>query len=94
MAGPLIGILGKAVGAMLASQVGSGLGALAGEVLTASDIGLPLGRARPGRAGADQRRGVRRGPRRRARTTYCSTSRCARPPTSGSSPTCRGCATT
>jgi putative hydrolase len=28
---------------MLASQVGSGLGAMAGEVLTASDIGLPLG---------------------------------------------------
>jgi putative hydrolase len=28
---------------MVASQVGSGLGALAGEVLTASDIGLPLG---------------------------------------------------
>jgi putative hydrolase len=42
MAGPIMGILGKAVGAMLASQIGSGLGALAGEVLTASDIGLPL----------------------------------------------------
>ena len=45
MAGPLMGILGKAVGAMLASQIGSGVGALAGEVLTASDIGLPLGPA-------------------------------------------------
>jgi putative hydrolase len=42
MAGPIMGILGKAVGAMLASQVGSGIGGLAGEVLTASDIGLPL----------------------------------------------------
>ncbi|MFC5728033.1 MULTISPECIES: zinc-dependent metalloprotease [Nocardioides] len=42
-AGPLIGIIGQAVGAMLATQVGQGLGALAGEVLTASDIGLPLG---------------------------------------------------
>ncbi|MDP2774791.1 MAG: zinc-dependent metalloprotease [Nocardioides sp.] len=41
-AGPIIGILGKAIGAMLANQVGSGLGSLAGEVLTASDIGLPL----------------------------------------------------
>jgi putative hydrolase len=41
-AGPIIGILGKAIGAMLADQVGSGLGSLAGEVLTASDIGLPL----------------------------------------------------
>ena len=47
-AGPILGILGKAVGAMLATQVGSGLGALAGEVLSVSDIGLPL--AEPGRA--------------------------------------------
>jgi putative hydrolase len=47
-AGPIIGILGRAAGAMLAPQVGSGLGELAGEVLTASDIGLPLGA--PGRA--------------------------------------------
>ncbi len=47
-AGPVLGFLGKAVGAMLATQVGSGLGALAGEVLSVSDTGLPLGR--PGRA--------------------------------------------
>ena len=33
---------------MLASQIGQGLGGLAGEVLTASDIGLPLGA--PGKA--------------------------------------------
>ena len=46
MAGPLIGMLSKATGAMVASQVGSGLGALAGEVLGATDIGLPL--AAPG----------------------------------------------
>jgi putative hydrolase len=45
MAGPLKGILGRAIGAMFASQLGSGLGALAGDVLTASDIGLPLGAA-------------------------------------------------
>ncbi|KRB75011.1 hypothetical protein ASE01_16725 [Nocardioides sp. Root190] len=44
-AGPLVGIIGQAVGGMLAMQVGQGLGALAGEVLTASDIGLPLGAA-------------------------------------------------
>lgn len=44
-AGPLVGILGKAVGAILATQLGSGLGALAGEVLSVSDIGLPLGPA-------------------------------------------------
>jgi putative hydrolase len=42
-AGPLIGLLGKAAGMMVATQVGQGLGALAGEVLSASDIGLPLG---------------------------------------------------
>jgi putative hydrolase len=43
MAGPLIGILGQAGGAMFGSQVGQAVGGLAGEVLTASDIGLPLG---------------------------------------------------
>ena len=45
MAGPLIGILGQAGGAMFGSQVGQAVGGLAGEVLTASDIGLPLGPA-------------------------------------------------
>jgi putative hydrolase len=45
MAGPLIGMLGKATGMMVATQVGQGLGGLAGEVLSASDIGLPLGPA-------------------------------------------------
>ncbi|TYL46073.1 zinc-dependent metalloprotease [Nocardioides sp. BGMRC 2183] len=48
MAGPLLGILGQAMGAMVASQVGQALGAMAGEVLGASDIGLPLGA--PGKA--------------------------------------------
>ncbi len=48
-AGPFVGIIGQAVGGMLAMQVGQGLGALAGDVLTASDIGLPLGA--PGKAG-------------------------------------------
>ncbi|MCD6639717.1 MAG: zinc-dependent metalloprotease, partial [Nocardioides sp.] len=43
LAGPLISLLARASGAMVASQVGSGLGTLAGEVLSASDIGLPLG---------------------------------------------------
>jgi putative hydrolase len=42
MAGPLIGLLGQAGGAMFGSQVGQALGGLAGEVLSASDIGLPL----------------------------------------------------
>lgn len=43
MAGPLIGMLGKAAGAMVASQVGNGVGTLSSGVLSASDIGLPLG---------------------------------------------------
>ncbi len=47
-AAPILGILGKAIGALLANQVGSGLGTLAGEVLSVSDIGIPL--ATPGRA--------------------------------------------
>src|SRR3546814_20411814 len=46
MAGPLIGMLGQMGGAMFGSQVGPALGGLAGEVLTASPIGLPLGPAR------------------------------------------------
>ncbi len=48
MAGPLVGMIGQAVGGMIAMQIGQGLGALAGDVLTASDIGLPLGA--PGKA--------------------------------------------
>ncbi|MGL5809569.1 MAG: zinc-dependent metalloprotease [Nocardioides sp.] len=43
--GPLLEILSRASGTMFASQAGSALGAVAGEVLTASDIGLPLGPA-------------------------------------------------
>jgi putative hydrolase len=43
LAGPLLGILGQAGGAMFGGQVGQALGGLAGEVLSASDIGLPLG---------------------------------------------------
>jgi putative hydrolase len=43
MAGPLIGMLGKMGGAMFGQQVGTALGGLAAEVLTACDIGLPLG---------------------------------------------------
>ena len=43
MAGPLMGMLSQAGGAMFGSQVGQALGGLATEVLSASDIGLPLG---------------------------------------------------
>ncbi|MEX0428742.1 zinc-dependent metalloprotease [Nocardioides sp. DS6] len=48
MAGPMMGFLGKAVGALYANQAGSGLGQLAGDVLSVSDIGVPL--TEPGRA--------------------------------------------
>jgi putative hydrolase len=40
---PLMGFLGQAGGAMFGTQVGQALAGLAGEVLSASDIGLPLG---------------------------------------------------
>lgn len=43
MAGPFLGMIEKATGLMVATQVGQALGGLAGEVLAASDIGLPLG---------------------------------------------------
>ncbi|CAN5863415.1 zinc-dependent metalloprotease [soil metagenome] len=42
MAGPLVGLLGQAGGAMFGHQLGQALGALAGEVLSGSDVGLPL----------------------------------------------------
>lgn len=42
-AGPLLGFIGKAGGAMFGGQAGQAIGALASEVLTSSDIGLPLG---------------------------------------------------
>lgn len=40
--GPILGFVAKAVGAMFGSQTGTGLGTLAGEVLSVSDIGIPL----------------------------------------------------
>jgi putative hydrolase len=42
MAGPFAAILGQAGGAMFGTQVGQALAGLAAEVLSASDIGLPL----------------------------------------------------
>lgn len=41
-AGPLLGFIGKAGGAMFGGQAGQAIGNLASEVLTSSDIGLPL----------------------------------------------------
>ncbi|WP_019145068.1 zinc-dependent metalloprotease [Aeromicrobium massiliense] len=43
MAGPLVGMLSQAGGAMFGQQVGQALGTLAGEVLSSTDVGLPLG---------------------------------------------------
>ena len=42
MAGPFVALLGQAGGAMFGAQVGQALAGLAGEVLSASDVGLPL----------------------------------------------------
>lgn len=49
MGGPILGMIGKAMGAMLAAQMGQGLGSLASEVWSATDVGVPLSAA--GRAG-------------------------------------------
>ena len=67
MAGPLLGMLGKAVGAMFATQVGSGArrpGRRGAQRLRHRPAARP---GRQGGAGAGQRRGVRRGPRRHRR---------------------------
>ena len=46
MAGPLLGMLNQAGSAMFAQQIGQALAELATEVLSSTDIGLPLGPAR------------------------------------------------
>jgi putative hydrolase len=43
MAGPMLGMMRQLGGAMFGAQVGQGLGALAGEVVGSTDVGLPLG---------------------------------------------------
>jgi len=43
MAGPLIGMLTQVGGAMFGQQIGQALAGLAGEVVSGTDIGLPLG---------------------------------------------------
>lgn len=45
MAGPMIGMAQQLTGAMFGGQVGQGVGQLATEVTTGTDIGLPLGPA-------------------------------------------------
>ena len=44
-AAPLVGVMAQVGGLMFGAQVGQALGALAGEVVSATDIGLPLGPA-------------------------------------------------
>jgi putative hydrolase len=43
MAGPLIGMLSQAGGAIFGQQIGQAMAGLAAEVLSSTDIGLPLG---------------------------------------------------
>ena len=45
MAGPLMGMMSQVGGLMFGGQVGHALGTLAGEVLSSTDVGLPLGPA-------------------------------------------------
>jgi putative hydrolase len=42
MAGPMMGLLSQAGGSMFGAQVGQAVAALAGEVVSSSDIGIPL----------------------------------------------------
>jgi putative hydrolase len=42
MAGPLIGLMSQAGGAMFGQQIGRAIGELSGEVMSSTDIGLPL----------------------------------------------------
>lgn len=44
-AGPMMGMLAQLGGLMFGAQVGQGLASLAGEVLSSTDVGLPLGPA-------------------------------------------------
>lgn len=43
MTGPLLGVVRQMSGAMFGAQVGQALASLAGEVVSATDVGLPLG---------------------------------------------------
>jgi putative hydrolase len=45
MAGPFVGLLGQAGGAMFGAQIGQAIGGLAAEVVSVCEIGLPLGPA-------------------------------------------------
>ena len=91
-AGPLLAMMGSMGGMAFGSQLGQGLAQLATEVLTSTDVGLPLGPEAPPRccrgrspssAPASTCRRIRSG----------CTWRPGRPLTTGCTPACRGCAT-
>jgi len=47
MAGPMLGILNQIGGAMFSQQVGQAVGGLSQEVVSATDLGFPVGEGRP-----------------------------------------------
>lgn len=91
--GPMQSMVATLGGALFGGQLGQALGSLAAEVLSAGDIGLPLG---PAGTAALIRPTSGRTARAWScpRTRYASTSRSARRRTSGCSSTSRGCAGT
>ena len=77
-------------GAMVGGQTGAAVGALAREVVSSTDIGLPLGPE--GTAALLPAGSPSSAAGSRSMTGRCGcSSRCARRPISGCSPTCRGC---
>ena len=93
-AGPILGILGRPSARCSPTRSAPASARWPARCSRVSDIGAALW-PRPARP-RSSRPTSPPSPRgsTSARTTCCSTSRCARPPTSGSSPTSRGCAST
>ena len=88
--GPMRSMMATLGGALFGGQLGQALGTLAGEVLSAGDIGLPLGPA--GTAAWCRPTSPSTGPGWRWTSTSCgSTWRCGRRPTNVCSGTCPGC---
>ena len=94
MAGPMLGMLNQFGSAMFSQQIGQAIGGLSQEVVSAPTSGSRSDRGRPAGDRAEQRRGLRRGPRESTSPTCCSTWCCASARTSGSTRTRPGCATT
>lgn len=90
-AAPMVGMLAQMGGLAFGSQLGQALGQLAKEVLTSTDIGLPLAPPAPPPCCPPPSRSSARAWNSRKARSWCSSPR-AKPPTSGCSGTCRGCA--